>query len=216
MSSDSTKTRILSAAGPIFAEKGPRNATVREICSAADVNVASINYYFQDKDNLYLETVRYARNFQASRNPFPDWDEAVDPRQKLNGFIHTLLKRIVALGDAPWQVRLMMNEVLTPTEVCQDMVEGYFRPVFEMLLSIVDDLSPRKLSESSRLKIGFSIIGQCVFYRYSSAVVAVFIDGSDKKEFDLKPLAEHISTFCISAIESGLWEEQPFEPAGRN
>jgi AcrR family transcriptional regulator len=46
---DDTATRVLNAAGLIFAEKGFKDATVREICSAAGVNLASVNYYFRDK-----------------------------------------------------------------------------------------------------------------------------------------------------------------------
>ena len=37
--SDDTQQRVLEAAGRVFAERGYRDATVREICSAADVNL---------------------------------------------------------------------------------------------------------------------------------------------------------------------------------
>ncbi len=203
MSIDLRTTQILEAAGPIFADKGRKNATIREICAAAEVNLNAVNYYFGDKDNLYRESVRFARESRADRHPFPKLDSVLCPKEKLAGFVETMLKRIVALGDAPWQVRLLMNEVLQPTDVCEDLVEEYFRPVFELLLGIVDELSPRPLDSNQRKKIGFSIIGQCIFYRYSRHVVSLFIEDQDDPDFAVKQLASHISSFCIAAIETG-------------
>ncbi len=46
---EEAKARLLHTAGEIFAEKGFHAATVREICQQAQVNIASVNYYFGDK-----------------------------------------------------------------------------------------------------------------------------------------------------------------------
>ena len=72
--SDTTRDRIVLQAGPIFASKGFRAATVREICDKADVNLASINYYFGDKQKLYFETVVRAREMRVEQVPPPQWD----------------------------------------------------------------------------------------------------------------------------------------------
>ena len=60
MTTDDARTRMLNAAGPIFADKGFAAATVREICQQAEVNLAGVNYYFGDKERLYIETVKSA------------------------------------------------------------------------------------------------------------------------------------------------------------
>ena len=47
-----TRQRVLEAAGEVFAERGFRAATVREICQRAKANLAAVNYHFGDKERL--------------------------------------------------------------------------------------------------------------------------------------------------------------------
>ena len=47
-----TKDRILDAAEELFAERGFRETSLRDITSRARVNLAAVNYHFQSKDAL--------------------------------------------------------------------------------------------------------------------------------------------------------------------
>ncbi len=47
-----TKTRILDSAESLFAEHGFEGTSLRQITSAAGVNLASVNYHFRSKDEL--------------------------------------------------------------------------------------------------------------------------------------------------------------------
>jgi len=200
---DSTRDRILLKAGPIFAAKGFRATTVREICKRANVNLASINYYFGDKKQLYKQTVVLARQMRAEKVPYPTWGNNTPPEEKLEDFIGVILERLVAMESEPWQVRLLMREILQPTEACRHLVKEYFQPFFETLLQIVDDLVGRRLPESHRNQIGFSILGQCLFYRFSADVTTMMIGEAEYREhFEREHLKSHITRFSLGAIEA--------------
>ena len=89
---------------------------MREICQAAGVNLAAINYYFGDKERLYIETVKRAHEMRVQQVPLPRWSADTPPSIKLRGFIETLVTRMVGLEEAPWQARLMLREILQPTK----------------------------------------------------------------------------------------------------
>ena len=100
MTTDSTRKRILDAAGPIFAENGYQASTVRDICDQADVNLAAVNYYFGDKERLYLETVKLARQNRAEEAPLPDWGEDTPTETKLRDFVRTMTTRMLVASTS--------------------------------------------------------------------------------------------------------------------
>src|SRR5450631_681854 len=71
--SDPTRDKLLDVAGRIFADRGYRSATIREISVAAGANVAAVNYHFGDKLALYTEAVHQslrAGELEAMKNAF--------------------------------------------------------------------------------------------------------------------------------------------------
>jgi AcrR family transcriptional regulator len=54
----STKQRILGAAEILFARHGFAGASLRQVTSAANVNLAAVNYHFGSKENLINEVFR--------------------------------------------------------------------------------------------------------------------------------------------------------------
>lgn len=202
---DDTRTRVLSAAGPIFADKGFRRATVREICAKAGVNLASINYHFGDKQKLYLETVRQAHQLRAAQVPMPTWPAGVSPADRLAGFIHTMLERMIGAGMHAWENRLMMREVLEPTAACRHLVEDYFRPTIDVLFRILDDVLPAETPVHVRRKIVHSVIGQCLFYRVAGQVIGMVVPEEERAEhFQAAQVADHIVRFTLAALGLGL------------
>lgn len=216
MNDDSTKQRILLAAGPIFAEKGYRGSTIRDICEAADVNLASINYYFGDKQKLYIEAVKAARQMRLSEYPSSRPAMGLAPEQQLKEFIRLLLNRLVATQNAPWQVKLLGREFMEPSEGCRSLIEEFIRPVFKILLMIVSQLMEQKVDQHQLDKIGFSIIGQCLHYRCASEMITMFVGKEDfATHYGSDQLADHITTFTLGAIEK-IKNENVSKPQASN
>ena len=82
---DSTKARILEAAGNVFAQKGFEAGTVREICQLADVNLAAINYHFGDKRRLYLAAVSHA--YSSREEELRGWPSGRRARGRRSGCV---------------------------------------------------------------------------------------------------------------------------------
>tara|TARA_B100001971_G_scaffold215190_1_gene259698 strand:- start:137425 stop:138024 length:600 start_codon:yes stop_codon:yes gene_type:complete len=74
MNDQSTKEKIIAHAHKLFAEKGYNGVSIREISQAAQVNVAAINYHFNNKENLYRHTVQASITEMATdmRNLFEE------------------------------------------------------------------------------------------------------------------------------------------------
>lgn len=198
------RVRILSAAGQEFAEHGYEAATVRDICTAAGVNVAAVNYYFGDKKRLYIESVKHAHEERLRRVPHPEWPPGIPPTVKLHDFVENTLERMLGLTQPPWQVRLMMREVIQPTEACRELVEGYIRPHFAMLVAILDELADGTLSEPELRRVGLSIIGQCFLYRAAGGVVSMLVPPDEIEALHSRqPLADHVTRYALAALGLG-------------
>ena len=198
---DDPRVRILSAAGQEFAEKGYEAATVRDICTAAGVNGAAVNYYFGDKQRLYIESVKHAHRERVRQVPPPDWLPGTPPETKLRDFVGNMIERMLGFDQPPWQVRLMLREILHPTEACRELVEDYIRPHFTMLVTILDELAAGSLSQAELRRVGLSVVGQCFLYRAAGDVVGMLIPEAEINRLHTpEQLADHVTALSLAAL----------------
>lgn len=201
-----TRRRLLEAAGEVFAEKGYRAATVREICRRARTNVAAVNYYFGDKKALYVAAVGYAHGSETGL-PLPDWPDDIPAQQRLHLFIEQTLATHFEEKGPPWKAHLMIREISEPTEACVALVDAFVRPRAMLLQRILDDLLPPETPQAERYLIAFSIVGQCLFHRARNPMAELLTNGL-YRQFDVRCLADHITRFTLAALGRA-------EPLGR-
>jgi AcrR family transcriptional regulator len=199
---DSTRRRLLEAAGAIFAEKGLEAASIREIITKAGANIAAVNYHFGSKDELYVEAVRHAYESIAEAVPWPSWPEGVPAEQRLYDFVHTFLSRVLRQPAATCPMHLLMRELEEPTPACLEFVKGHVRPTFEILQDILDDLLPADVPAQQRHLIGGSIIAQCLHYHHARAILPLLLGEEEYASYTVERLAEQITRFSLAAIRN--------------
>lgn len=197
-----TRRHLLDAAGEVFAGKGFRDATIREICQKAGANIAAVNYHFGDKEALYAAVLSHLSEIARERFPITlDLPPEATPQQRLHAFVRSFLWRVLSSDLAARHGRLMAREMVEPTRALDFMVEERIRPEAEALRSIVTELLGSEADPDLVRMTGLSVVGQILFYSHCSPVLSrLFRDAS----FDvtrLERLADHITAFSLSAIE---------------
>jgi AcrR family transcriptional regulator len=193
------KTRILETAGEIFADKGFRATTVREICSAAEANIAAVNYYFGDKMGLYVESVKHAHACRFNEPP-PQWPPGTPPEQKLRDFLGGMLRHLLDPTRPLWNAKLMMRELAEPTAACHAITEQYIRPMAVALQAIVTEMMPPGTTLERIHLTCFSVVGQCLFYRTQEPIAKQLVGESVYATFTIERITDHIAEFTLAAL----------------
>src|SRR5215217_1533145 len=123
--------QILEAARRVFAERGFRRATTREVAREAGISEGTIYNYFEDKDALLMailerlnETERRAEDFEEGM--------ATD----FEGFLRDYLSRRMSFI---WENREVFRVVLSEMLVNAELRELYLRRVVEPTMRIAEE-----------------------------------------------------------------------------
>ena len=200
------KEKVLDAAGDVFGRMGYKAATIREICRTAGVNVASINYYFGGKEELYRTVVTDLISRTFARYPVYERIKAQSsPEDRLRSFIHGTLRRLLSPGGLsgyPGKGQLVARELADPSPFMDDMVDQFIRPTAAVLSDIVSALLGPRATVKDIMHCQISVIGQCFHYAMARPIVTrlVAVDFSDASIMD--ELADHIARFSLAGIEA--------------
>jgi AcrR family transcriptional regulator len=211
---ETTRTRILEAAGPLFAQKGFDATGVREITEAAGTNVAAVNYHFRSKEELYIATVRHAAESCTRGSPLPQWPAGIPAEQRLRDFIRAFLGRFLRTDVPTWHRVLIFREVADPRPgACERFVQEFVRPTFAVLVGILRDLLPPNLPKEEVHLVAASVIGQCLHYHHARHILPLLMGPDEFAGFQVERLADHVFRFSLAALR-GLYPNvgQAFQP----
>lgn len=159
-----THDRILAAAQKLFGEKGYGATSVRDITTEAECNVASVNYHFGGKDNLYLETFRSMLTLLRDRRLEMMGDlMARDPAPTLEEFVETFAVIVIEplVGDERGRlfINIVSREMIAPRLPKGVLVTEFFEPLMERASAALASVAP-SLSEISARMCVMSMVGQ--------------------------------------------------------
>ncbi|HPS52152.1 MAG TPA: TetR/AcrR family transcriptional regulator [Phycisphaerae bacterium] len=198
--SSDTKHKLLDAACDIFAEKGYRNATIKDICGRAEANIASVNYYFGSKKVLFEFVWRQVYEIINEKYPL---EEGVGPnptpQERLRCHIYALMRRIFDEG------RVGLLHAMTFSAGSHDVetmaiIKELFRSHRDYMAGNVRAILGSAVPDMYVKLCSMSIVSQCFsLYRWPLP------DGKKFRDiFDMGPevMAGHIYRFSLAGLES--------------
>ena len=196
-----TEARLLDAAGEIFAEFGYRAATVRQICEKAGANVAAVNYYFGDKEGLYLAVLRSVPRAHAEKYPSGrGLDANAKAEARLRAYVESLLQRVFDSGRPGWHAKIIAREMVEPTRALDSLLEEVARPLHQELADIVRQLLGSEPDDDAVRLCSLSIMGQCVYYHHARNVLTRLYPAQSYNAGEVSQLVNHISEFSVAAL----------------
>jgi AcrR family transcriptional regulator len=201
-SPDLTRDKLIEAAGVVFAERGYRAATIREICRLAGANVAAVNYTFGDKMGLYTEVLRHSVHAAKTAAIAAALDAARTPEEMIRGVIRARLMSLCQVAQPDWQIRLVMHEFSHPTPAMGRVVDEGMRPIFDRVRKAVGEITGLPPEHDTTLLCVNSIIGQILFYTFSRPVLSRLQPELKLTPEKLECIAEHIADFSLAYLKN--------------
>lgn len=198
-----TRERLLEAAGEVFAERGFREATIREIVKLAEANLNAVNYHFRDKEGLYRAVFEYAHQRLHEEGPaHPENIEDLSAEERLRAFVRMHLHRMLTDGRPAWFGKLRAREMVEPTGMLDELIERHIRPHHELLLGIVRELIGSDVPERRVGLCAISIVGQCLHYHHGRPVITRLRPELRYDPEGLDEIADHITRFSMAALRN--------------
>jgi TetR/AcrR family transcriptional regulator len=140
MGKSDSKDILLETATRLFAEKGYHGVSIRELSSAAGVNVSLISYHFGGKENLYNAVL--AEQFAVLSIVDDVCHKEVDTLKKFELYVRAILARY---RENPYLLRFYTSELTNPTSCFEAIVKPAITNVIQNLLDTFSEgLSHKK------------------------------------------------------------------------
>ncbi len=204
MNHAATRQDLLTAGACVFAARGFREATIREICRRARANVAAVNYHFGGKDGLYSEVLAEGQRLKRQQFAVPDGATSVaatDPAAELARFIRAMVTEMLTESPDSPHGQLMFREMIAPTAALDRVVAESIRPTAEELGRILERLLGPGIAGPERRLIGLSIVSQILNYKHCHAVITRLYPDLAVDASQSEVLADHITRFSLAALQ---------------
>ena len=196
-----TKKKLFNAGIKVFADKGYRDATVREICKKAGAaNINAVNYYFGSKEKLYREILD---GIFAAYDRFDqdDWDRKT-PQEQLKSMITNFCTMLYMNNAFASDITsIFVSERTQPSPFIEELVDTYNRPRIERHLKMFKGLLGGGATDDMARDCLVSVAGQLLYYSFAWPVFSrLFPDYSTDEKYE--QWAAHVYDFSLGGIKA--------------
>jgi TetR/AcrR family transcriptional regulator, regulator of cefoperazone and chloramphenicol sensitivity len=203
-----TRERLIQGASTLFADRGFKKVTVREICRASRANVAAVNYHFGDKAGLYREVVQAAIKTMKETNELGQRaGEGSSPEQQIRAFVRIFVTRLTGVGPSAWIHKLMAREMEEPSEALDLILKQVIQPRMEYLCGVVAAIMKLPAGDPRVFRSVASLHGQCLIFAKQVPPSMAKTWGPMAKDVDA--IADHVAEFSIGGMRVIAHQERP-------
>jgi AcrR family transcriptional regulator len=193
---------LLRTGERLFAERGFKRVTIREVCRGARANVAAVNYHFGNKLGLYREVVQVAIDaLRATTDSAKEAAEGCPAEEKLRRFVQVYVRRLLATTPDDWIHRLINREIADPTTAIDAIVDQGIRPRLDYLTEVVAELMDRELSDPRVIRSVVSLQAQSVAYLPNPLAERLGLKPK-LTPAEIDQVAHHIVEFSLAGIRA--------------
>lgn len=193
-----SKARILSAAEKLFGDQGFDGTSLRDITSAAQVNLAAINYYFQSKDSL-IDAVIERRIGPVNRRRVEMLD-AAGPTPTLEQIIEAFLAPITDRDMAP-AMPLMARVLSNPQQFLDRVYRRHLMPILHRFAEELHKVLPELSHEECIWRIHFMAGGMSHVIALTQVLPLAGVDPSDRSKLVTRMVPFFAAAFRAPATE---------------
>jgi AcrR family transcriptional regulator len=158
-----TRTKLIEAAGQLFAERGFDAATGQEICRRAGVHAAAIVYHFHGMRGLYDAVLAEARRRLVSTEALAAAVESQrDAKLKLESFLGVIVQALTSPVSRSWAGKLFGRIYITPSVAYGQPHDRALTGRAAILKSIVSALTGLPPEDAAVARACLSIMAPCV------------------------------------------------------
>ena len=185
--------RILKAARPLFATYGFNGTSVRDITSAANVNISAVGYYFTTKGLLYT-TILQSIVSPIAPSILSISRETLTPLEKIEQMVRALFAHIRANPDMP---TFMVRELAEGPAPSQPIIDTMGTALPAMAGVIAAGQQDGTIRDGAPVLMALSTVAQPVYLYLARAAIAP-VAGVD---VDDQRIVEHAVAFVRAALE---------------
>ncbi|MGH9407551.1 MAG: TetR/AcrR family transcriptional regulator [Terriglobia bacterium] len=203
-----TRQRLLDAGARLFAERGFKDVSIREICAqAGSANVAAVNYYFRDKVGLYRELLEYMVDevWRPRREQLEYSLEGKTPEEKLYLYVRNFLADV--MGENQGERAIMLGKVLhremvEPSPEFEIVVRKGMQPNFRLLTGIIGEVAALQPDDLRTINCANSTMGQCLIFGSAKQLSKYFAPGMEFTSEVIDGIARHVTQFSLAGIRA--------------
>ncbi|MHB8896863.1 MAG: TetR/AcrR family transcriptional regulator [Candidatus Geothermincolia bacterium] len=196
---ETKQEKILRAAEEVFAEKGFRGATMKDIAEKVNIQTPGLYYHFHNKEEIYNELIldRYRELGTRVFKPVIA-TKGIEPK------IRELVELLVDFwAEHPMVPRIVAQETMSGSDlIYKELVPNFLVPMFDEMVKALEEEDP----EQSGLRaidvqlLVFNIFGLTMFYFFAANIFSTL---TGRKSYDAAEIAR-LKAEIIETVFKGI------------